>query len=311
MSKEVLEQICHVETINKYAWTLYFFKVDKREKQPYKAYKVKFKNEEYLLEYTKSLLASVSKYQIAPVSQIQDYDGENTKLSCDKLELSNQMISEQWGLFTDAITVASDNSIKGKLNGYVLVGQPIEDGYNYIAFIKTANPFTQLSNKKTVVFSATAESELDLISDEVCRLYLTSDCIIYNGFLYAFSHSFETLFSLEKTMVKLKQTAIDRISAINIFADESYFKVLAQRYKSPRTFITLSEERINRVRDKHHRKKIAEMLHISLDENNRFIISSEEETSLLIRYLCFKIFQDNETKDVLEASTVTKLSVVR
>lgn len=51
------------------------------------------------------------------------------------------------------------------------------------------------------------------------------------------------------------------------------------------------------------------MLHLPLDSNGNFAITTEDETSLLIRYLCFKIFQDNETKDVLEANTVTKLSI--
>lgn len=47
-----------------------------------------------------------------------------------------------------------------------------------------------------------------------------------------------------------------------------------------------------------------------IDNSGNFAITTAEEASLLIRYLCFKIFQDNETKDVLEANTVTKLSIV-
>lgn len=51
------------------------------------------------------------------------------------------------------------------------------------------------------------------------------------------------------------------------------------------------------------------MLHLPLDGNGNFAITTAEEATLLIRYLCFKIFQDYETKDVLEANTVTKLSI--
>lgn len=117
------------------------------------------------------------------------------------------------------------------------------------------------------------------------------------------------VFNLEKTMAKVKQHAIEEIAGTNVFSDIDTFKSLASQYKSSRTFITLKPERINRVKNKRSRKAIADMLHLSLDTNGNFAITTAEEASLLIRYLCFKIFQDNETKDVLEANTVTKLSI--
>ena len=127
--------------------------------------------------------------------------------------------------------------------------------------------------------------------------------------MYTFNHTFETVFNLEKTMAKVKQHAIEEIAGTNVFSDIDTFKSLASQYKSSRTFITLKPERINRVKNKRSRKAIADMLHLSLDTNGNFAITTAEEASLLIRYLCFKIFQDNETKDVLEANTVTKLSI--
>ena len=127
--------------------------------------------------------------------------------------------------------------------------------------------------------------------------------------MYTFNHTFETVFNLEKTMAKVHQHSIEEIAGTNVFSDIDTFKSLASQYKSSRTFITLKPERINRVKNKRSRKAIADMLHLSLDTNGNFAITTAEEASLLIRYLCFKIFQDNETKDVLEANTVTKLSI--
>lgn len=88
--------------------------------------------------------------------------------------------------------------IKGKINGYILCGQPSEDGDKPVTFVKVANPITKLTNKKSVVFSANANDELDLITDDVCRLYLTVDFIAYEGAMYTFNHTFETVFNLEK-----------------------------------------------------------------------------------------------------------------
>lgn len=309
MSRELLKNVCSSARKDSYSWALYFFKIDKRAKQPFKVNKVRFKNDTYLLQYAKSLLNATEIFQIDQISEVQDYDGENSKVSCDKLLLSNELISEQWNLFTQAVAASSDQKINGKINGYILCGQPSEDGDKPVTFVKVANPITKLTNKKSVVFSATANDELDLITDDVCRLYLTVDFIAHDGVMYTFNHTFETIFNLEKTMVKVKQGAIDEIVGANAFSDSELFKSLASQYKSPRTFITLKSERINRIRNKRTRKSVADMLHLPLDNSGNFAITTAEEASLLIRYLCFKIFQDNETKDVLEANTVTKLSI--
>ena len=127
--------------------------------------------------------------------------------------------------------------------------------------------------------------------------------------MYTFNHNFETLFNIEKTMAKVKNVAIDAIVATAAFSDAEAFKSYALQYTSSRTFITLKPERIKRIEDKHKRADIANMLKIDLDELGNFIIDSKEKASYLIKYLCFKIFKDGETSDVLEASTISPLNI--
>ena len=261
------------------------------------------------MQYAQNLLNATEAFQIDQISEVQDYDGENSKVSCDKLLLTNELISEQWKLFSQAVAASSEQKIDGKINGYILCGQPSEHGDKSVTFVKVANPITKLTNKKSVVFSSTANDELDLITDDVCRLYLTVDFIAYSDIMYTFNHKFRTIFNLEKTMAKIKQHAIEEIAATNVFSNIDSFKSLASQYKSSRTFITLKSERISRIKNKRNRKAVADMLHLPLDTNGNFAITTAEEASLLIRYLCFKIFQDNETKDVLESNTVKKLSI--
>ncbi len=309
MSKAVLKTICKCGKGGQYSWSLFFFKIDKRNKQPYKMFKVRFKKADYLTTYAFNLIETVEKFQIEPISDVQDYDGENSKVSCDKIELSNQLISEQWTLFTEAVASATDSKANGKINGYIVYGQPLNEDSKPITLVKVANPITKLTNKKSVIFTTTASDELELMSDDVCRLYLTTDFIVFGGTMYTFNHTFETIFNLEKTMAKVKNDAIEEILSTNAFSDPEEFKTLAGKYKSTRTFITLKEERVNRIKDKRSRKRVAEMLKLPLDNNGEFNITKPEEASLLLRYLCFKIFQDNETMDVLEANTVNKLNL--
>ena len=309
MSKDLLINTCNSTVTSTYSWALYFFVIDKRARQPYKAYKVRFKNDGYLTQYASSVIGAVEKFQISPIEIVQDYDGANTKISCDKLALSNPLISERWLQFVSSLAVASDSMPDGKVNGYILVGQPLSEEATNISFIKFANPVIKLVNKRAVVFSATAENKLDLISDDVYRLYLTVDVIVLNDAMYTFNHSFETPFGLEKTMAKLKQSAIEEIITTGAFSDIEEFKTFSNQYRSTRTFISLNRERVNRIKDPQNRVQIATILGLSLDENRSFVITTAEQASLMLRYLCYKIFQDNETQAVLEASTVTQIIV--
>ncbi len=64
MSKEVLKHICTSARKDSYSWDLYFFKIDKRAKQPFKANKVRFKNNSYLLQYAKNLLNATEIFRL-------------------------------------------------------------------------------------------------------------------------------------------------------------------------------------------------------------------------------------------------------
>lgn len=310
MSKDILIGACDANNAEQYTWSLYFYKIDRRSKeQPYKFYKVRFKNDSYLLTYAKSLMVSVNQFQIAPIESVQEYDGENTKVSCDKLALDNELISSQWTSFVQALSRASDDKVAGKINGYVLFGVRQDDTNKTITFIKTANPITNLANKKTVVFTTTADNELDIFADTVCRLYLNTDIVVLGRTMYTYNHNFEALFDIEKTMAKVKSIAIDAMVETNAFSDVDAFKTYASQYTSNRTFITLKPERLERVKDKRRRKSVASMLGISLDASGEFIIDSKEKAAYLIKYLCFKIFKDGETNNVLEASTISTLTI--
>ena len=254
-------------------------------------------------------MTCVSDYQISPLETVQEYDGENTKVSCDKIALDNELISTQWTSFVTGFGKAAEEKVSGRINGYVLFGTSKAEENKTITFIKTANPITNLTNKKSVVFTANSNDELEMFSDTVCRLFLNTDIVVVGQTMYTYNHNFEALFDLEKTMAKVKVVAIDQMVATDAIADPEAFKTYASQYTSNRTFITLKQERIDRVTDKRKRKAVASMLKIDLDESGDFIIDSKEKAAYLIKYLCYKIFKDAETNDILEASTISTLTI--
>lgn len=110
-------------------------------------------------------------------------------------------------------------------------------------------------------------------------------------------------------MAKVKAVAIEKIVDTNGIANADDFKNYAKQYSSSRTFITLKEERLERLKTPEQRQKVAERLNLLLDEADNIVVENAEQASLLIRYLCYKVFVDGETNDLLEASTVTKISL--
>ena len=110
-------------------------------------------------------------------------------------------------------------------------------------------------------------------------------------------------------MQKLKETSIEKISATQSIANVELFKGFAKEYKSAKSFVTLKQERIEKVKDKAKRSEIAKMLNLGLDDDENFIIDTAEKASFFIRYLCYKIFEDYETRDIIEVSNASKLNI--
>ena len=307
MDKDLLIEIMNNARENIYSWSLYFFKIDRRNNNPFTAYKIRFKNNEYLPEYARILIDMVVKYQLDKITEIKDYTGENTKVSCDRIETNNVLVKEQWDYFVEDIACASDEKIEGKYNGYVLEGTPSNNDGKSLVFLKMANPIINLKNKRNVVFTFDADNELAEMTDEVCKLRMDADCIVIDEVIYSFNYKFEDLLNMDKTMQKVKTKALEKIFELDAFENKDEFEQMARAYKAPRTFITLKSERVNRIKNKTKRKAVASMLNIEISDNGKFVFKNEEEVSLLLRYLCFKVFKDAETKDLLEANNVTKL----
>lgn len=309
MDKELLVEMLEGIERSSYSWALYFFKIDRRNNNPYTAYKVRFKNDRYLPKYAQSLVNMIVKYQLGKISEIKEYTGENTKVSCDKIETSNELVKEQWDYFVRDIADASDEKVEGKYHGYVLEGTPTSISAKSLIFLKLANPIINLKNKRSAVFTFDDNSELAEMSDEVCKLHMDTDCIVVDEVMYSFNYKFEDLFNIEKTMQKVKNKALEEIVSIDAFDNIEEFEQMARAYKSPRTFITLKSERVERIKNKTKRKKVASMLKIEVNDDGKFVFKNDEEVSLLLRYLCFKVFKDDETKELLEANNVTQLSL--
>jgi len=307
MSLELLKSAISTASKSNYGWSLYFFKIDRRKENPYLVYKIKFKKDSYLSDYSSKLCEMINKFQIEKLEDVQKYDGANSKLSCDKLGTDNDLIAEQWEYFTQSVGEATDNRLSGKYQGYILVGQPAKKDADKqpIVFVKAGNPVAKLKSDKSIIFTCSPENELeDITTEEIYRLYFSADFIVIGKTLYTFTYMFETIFNIEKTMKRFKMTSIDNIVDTGAFSDGSRTQQLMISYKSSRTFLSLNQNRINRLSNPDGRKYIAGLLKLNIDASGAIKIDTEDQANKMIKYLCYKIFQDKETDNVIEVNSV-------
>lgn len=310
MSKDYILERMSALTSNEYSTELYFLKIDNRNQNPYFAFKHTFKNPNYLPDYTSSLRDTVIKYQIQPIEYVQEYDGQNSKTSCDKISVDNQLISDQWNNLFSSVAGAPREQITGKYQGYLLNCQPKKDGLPSITIVKTGNPLISLAKKDSKVFKHTAADELEDLTDELCRLYLVADFIVVGKTMYAFNQKFEGFFRIEKTLHRLKMQAVEQIMDTAAFSDAEQVQIFMSRYTSPKTFLTLRVQRVEKLRSSAGREEIAKLLGFKTDET-KIVIDDQEQTNQLIKYLCYKIFQDKETDKLIEVSSVVNEDVLR
>lgn len=305
MSKEFLLETFRNISNDTYAWNLYFLKINRRYSgNPYYVYKHTFRSTTYLTDYISALKDSTIRYQIERLESVQNYDGENSKTSCDKLDVHSELIATQWNELVESVVGAPREQINGKYQGYILDGHPTQDGLPNLVLVKAGNPIIVLDRKNSKVFKHTPSNELEQLTDELCRLYLSTDFLVVGDTLYSFNHNFEGIFNLEKTLHRLKNQVVESIINTDSFQDAERVRSFMAAYTSPKTFLTLKPQRMNKLLTPEGRAEIAARLEITTTEDNKFIINDQKHTNQLIKYLCYKIFQDKETDNLIEVNSV-------
>ena len=310
MSKElILNSFLNVKK-NAYTWNLFFLKINHRNRgNPYYVYKHTFTNATYLPSYISALIDAVIQYQIEPLESVQDYNGENSKTSCDKLNIDSDLIKEQWNELVGSVAGAPREQITGKYQGYILDGQPTSEELPQITIVKAGNPIISLDNKNSKVFKHTANDELEQLTDELCRLYLSADFFVIGDALYSFNHNFEGMLNVEKTLHRLKIQAVESIMETNAFQDTEKVRGFMESYTSPKTFLSLKPLRMDKLQTPAGRVEIAKRLRINITESYDLIIDNQVQANQLIKYLCYKIFQDKETDNLIEVNSVVNDNV--
>lgn len=302
-----IEELMKLLKNEEYAWSLYFFRKDKRCKnQPFSAYKKRYKDSSRLDKYVQDLLTSIRLIQFAKVDKIEEYNGMNANIACARIEINNDLIKSAWENFSASIKIATDKSFEGKIVGYAICGEPINESDKPITFVKFSCPNIQLSNKNSIVYKENPQEELEAMTDNYYRLFWFVDMIVYDDNIYLFNNNFEAVFDIEKAVRKVRTNAIEKIINTNLIENITEFKDFAESYSSPKVFISLSQERLDRLKTLPNRKEIAETHELHLTEDGKIIILTEEDFKNFINFVCLKTVCEDGTKIIYSVNSATK-----
>jgi len=298
-----------------YVWRLYFFNSRKqrsKDSYSYVGHEIRFTRNSTLENFATNLIGTVLHFQVAPLDQILDYDGYNTKCSCDILNISDGIFNGNFITFRNSLANADNGRLKDHYKGYALYGEPAHGITGKpITFLKFANPTAKLESKKSVFFKEAKDGEnndsLDEITEQFFRMYLTVDAVLIEDEMYNFTHAFEKIFGVTQTLQQVKARAIEKIIAAGLIANADDFRQYVKSINAHR-FVALSDDRIKLATNTGKRRELGATYNIPIDENGLFLLE-EKHVDALLKYLCYKVFKEADTGEMLEASSVTKLNV--
>lgn len=303
---EIIRLIQTLKSPDNYSWEIYVFNIDKRlTGSPYKISKLNFRGQDRVLKYGQHLVECIEKYQINDeVPEIQDYCGENPKVSCDKLDLNREIIKTEWDYFHDSlISAVVDSSEVLKVKGYIVCATPKKQDLEKFIFVKKANPIVQGDKKKSESFKMGDDDTLDSFNEKIFRFYLNTDFFIVDNTLYTFNLSFQEIFKIEKTLKKLKDKTIEKIMEKSYFNKENEFLVTNIGSKTtPKMYLNFDIERLNGLDDIEKRKNVAKNLKLKLNQDGQFEFKNSDEIKTIVRYLNNRIIKEEGTENVFELS---------
>ena len=231
-------------------------------------------------KYTNSEKGILSSY-----SDVIDYDGSAIGKTVYKLSVNNSLINDEYQSLIKA--VASPDTELDPLDlspqAYLLNGKSFIDNIEYpVKLISMQRPVTNLNHK----FFGDKGSFTE-ISKKVLSLKPTIDVVILENCIYLLTLSGENLFNMERSYKAVCSEKIEVIKKYNILVDTDEFANIAQTGHNPRKFISFNQNRLEHLKHKDFRIKMAKKFSIPLNQG-KFDTTKEGCSEKIVKLLCNK-----------------------
>ena len=222
--------------------------------------------------------------------EVRDYDGTADALVVYKLATNDQLIGEEYPKLIQAIAnpnVEADPFAYGA--AYLLNGEILLDGERVpVKLVSMQNPVTVLKHK-----FAYSNGTFRELSDRVLSLRPIIDVVIVRKSVYFLSLAGENLFNMARSYKSVCHKDVEIIVKSEIVSGMDQFAALAESGHNPRRFVSFNKDRLDELKKRDMRKRIADKFSIPLDASGeKFDATVAGTTEKIVKLLCNKGMTD-------------------
>jgi hypothetical protein len=229
--------------------------------------------------------------RLSQYGDVREYDGTCNSSTIYKISEDNTDIEiDLDALFQGIATSDSEADPFGmKAQAYVLCGCITCNGddNHQIKLVSMNTPITTLKNR---FFHD--KGKFWEVPKKVLNLRTAMSVIIYDRTVYFLDLSGETLFDLERAYKHRCAEAVDEIERLSIVSDSEVFRSTASSGQNPRRFAAFSRSKLELLKIKKTREKVAKYFNLPLTKDKRFDTSRKEDAESLVKILCGKAMWD-------------------
>lgn len=306
MSKITLKNTFNsIKTEQEWELQLLSIKTSKRQGTRYYARQITLSPERKMAEFVSDICdhyLGEGKGSLNKFSSVSEYDGTADSMTIYKLKTDNELISDEYDSFLDAISSPTIEADPFTFNCAYLIKGEIGDEDNRIPvkMICMQKPITTLKRKYAIIRENGRFEELD---KKVLSLKPTIDVIIVDTDIYFFTMSGENLFNMARAYKTVCNDRINEIETANFISGFDKFKAIASKGHNPRRFISFNPERLEALKNSRTRKTIAKQFNLPLDSQGNLDAEAEGAAERIVKVLCNKGMVDPFKKLPVEVSS--------
>lgn len=222
--------------------------------------------------------------------EVREYDGTADALVVYKLSTHDELIRDEYPKLLQAISnpnVEADPFAYG--SAYLLTGEILFDAELVsVKLVSMQNPVTVLKNK-----FAYSNGTFHELSDKVLSLRPIMDVVIVGNSVYFLSLAGENLFNMARSYKVVCHKDIEIIEQSEIVYGMEQFSAIAESGHNPRRFVSFNKERLNELKKRDVRMRIANKFSIPLDASgDKFDATVTGASEKLVKLLCNKGMTD-------------------
>lgn len=272
------------------AWSIQLLRIttSKKHGTSYASREISLSPQGKLLEFISELsdrYIKGEKCQLNAFSSVSDYDGSAVGTTIYKLDMDNELIQDECKALIEAVASPDTEADPFEFSpqAYLLQGGITVDNNDVsVKLLSMQKPVTTLKHK-----FMQDQGTFKEIADKVLSLRPTIDVVILENTVYLLTLAGETLFNMERAYKAICADKVVEIENSGIISDCNVFTEIASTGHNPRKFIAFNESRLNYLKDKNNREKIAFKFSIPLN-GDKFDTAKTGASEKIVKLLCNK-----------------------